>query len=69
MGLDAFFALMEDGTDGEIPLEVLEGLFHRNELQVEVPKLRGIGFREIGAEEVATPAPTHLSELVSGRSQ
>ena len=53
MCLDASIELMEDGTDGQITLEVLEGLFHRDELQIEVPQLRGIGFREIGAEEVA----------------
>ena len=41
--LDASLELMEDGTDGQIPLEVLEGLFHRDELQIEVPQLRGIG--------------------------
>ena len=65
MCLDASIELMEDGTDGQISLEVLEGLFHRDELQIEVPQLRGIGFREIGAEQVATLAPTSLSELVT----
>jgi hypothetical protein len=30
-----------------------------------VPQLRGIGFREIGAGEIATLAPTSLSELVT----
>ena len=30
-------------------------------LQIEVPQLRGIGFREIGAQQVATLAPTSLS--------
>ena len=37
MCLDASLELMEDRTDGQIPLEVLEGLFHRDELQIEMP--------------------------------
>jgi hypothetical protein len=69
MCLDASIELMEDGTDGQIPLEVLEGLFLRDELQIEVPQLRGIGFREIGAQQVATLAPTSLSASLSGLSR
>ena len=65
MCLDASLELMEDGTDGQIALEVLERLFDRDELQIEVPQLRRIGFGEIGAQQIAAFAPPSLAELVA----
>ena len=44
---------MVDGTDGQVAFEFLEGLFDFGELEVMFPKFDGVGFREIGAQEVA----------------
>ena len=47
--LDPRFVLVEDRTNGEIAFQILEGLFHRHELQIIVPELGGIVLGEIGA--------------------
>ena len=53
MGLDAVAPLMEDGTHGEIALEIFESFLDLGQQHVELPDLRGILRREIGAQQVA----------------
>ena len=57
MRFDALFVLMEDRPDRQIALEVLERLFHRDQLEVEAPQLGGIALGQIGAQQIATFAP------------
>jgi hypothetical protein len=47
---DAFFALMKDRPDRQIALEILKRLFDAHPLQVQAPKLGGIGLGQIGAQ-------------------
>jgi hypothetical protein len=61
--LDARLELVMDRADGEIAFEIFERLFHRDELQVIVPKLDGIVLGEIGAQQVSPFAPPHFLEL------
>ena len=41
MGLDPAFLVMEDRSDGEISLQVFEGFFDGDELDVVLPESRG----------------------------
>ena len=51
------------GRMSEIAFEILEHLFHRNELQVVFPNLDRILLGQIGAQQVPPFAPPHLLEL------
>lgn len=55
MGLDAPLLLVKDRPDRKIALEVLEGLFDLDKLEIVIPQQRGIG--EVAAQPV-TPFPS-----------
>jgi len=55
--LNTLVCLMIDGPDGEIALELLEGLLHLGELDVEGPQLRRGLSQEIGAQQILAFVP------------
>src|SRR5215831_5786975 len=65
MRLDPPFLLMEYGADGEVGFEVFEGFFDGDELDVVLPEGSGVGFGEIGAQQIAAFAAADLAELAS----
>ena len=64
VGLDAMIALVVDGPDRQIALELLEGLLDLGELDVIAPELRWVGVAEVGAQQIAALAPPRRSQLV-----
>src|SRR6266850_517011 len=56
---------MEDRTDRQIALQGAERFFDLSELQVVVPQLHRIGLGQIGTQQVAAFAATHLLELLA----
>src|SRR5882757_11223536 len=54
VGFDALLVLVEDGADGEVALEVLEGLFDGDELDVVLPEQGWIVVGEIGAQQITS---------------
>ena len=52
VGLDAIFALMIDGAQVQVVLEVFEGGFNFGQLDVEAPQLRWIAATEVGPQQV-----------------
>ena len=65
VGFDTAFQLMEDRPDGEIALEVAEGLLDVDELEIVAPQSGGVVVGEIGAQQIAALAPSHLTQLVA----
>lgn len=57
MGFDAVFALVVDGSPGQIAFEVLEGFFDFGELDIELPELLGI----VAGSKVATQQDVDLA--------
>src|SRR6202040_1907894 len=47
------------------PFKVLEGFFDADEQQVQIPKLGGVVFGEIGAQEIAPLAPARPSQPIA----
>ncbi len=64
VGLDPLLILMEDRSDGEIALEVLERLLDRGELQIVAPQLGGIVLGEVGAQQIAALTAARAAQLV-----
>jgi hypothetical protein len=60
IGLDPTFLMMEDPSDGEVSLQVFEGFFDGDELDVALPEGRGVAFGEIGAQQIAPFATPDL---------
>ena len=65
VGLDALFGLVEDRPDGQVVLDLLEGLLDLGELDVERPQARALR-REVGAQQVAAFASAHLAQPARG---
>ncbi len=65
VGFDTTFQLMEDPPDGEIALEVAEGLLDVDELEIVAPQSGGIVVVEIGAQQIAALASSRLTQLVA----
>lgn len=62
-GFDPLVALIE--TDGEIALEVLEGLFDCDELDIVLPEQGRIVVGEIGAQQVASLSTAYGPQLLA----
>lgn len=60
MGLDALLQLVMDRPQLQIVLQIFEGRLDFDELNIELPQLCGVVPGQIGAEQVAALAPTHL---------
>src|SRR5277367_5276869 len=56
---------MKDGADGEVCFEIFEGLFDGHELDVVLPKSRGIAFDEIGAQQIAAFTAADFTQLAA----
>ena len=54
MGFDPVLILMEDRPYRQISFQVLECLFHRNELGIVLPQQRGVVLGEVGAQQIAS---------------
>ena len=63
MCFDASVELVVDRSNGQIVLELLEGLLDFGELDVKRPQRRRCGFGEVRAQQVSTLALTSLSKL------
>ena len=58
VGFDPALLLMEDRPYRQVTLQVLERLFHRNELGIVLPQQRGIVLGQVGAQQIASfPSP------------
>ena len=53
MRLDPLLALMEDGTDREVALELLERLLELDELHVQAPQGGGVLGDHVGSQQIA----------------
>jgi hypothetical protein len=62
--LGPIFALMNDRPNREVVLQVLERSFHFDERQVELPELRRVARREVGAQQIPALAAAHGSQLL-----
>jgi hypothetical protein len=69
VGLDAFLGLVEDRPNGQVVLDLLEGLFDLGELDVELPQGIGLVGREVGAQQVSALSSAHLAQLVSIKAE
>src|SRR5580704_10683805 len=67
--LDPRLTLMKDRTNGQIALQGLERLLHRDELNVILPEKRGIALGQIGAQQIAALAASDGSQLAAIESE
>jgi hypothetical protein len=65
VGFDPLLVLVEDRSDGEVALEVLESLFDGDELDIVLPEQGGIVVGEIGAQQIASLAAAYGSQLLA----
>ena len=54
VGFDPLLVLVEDRADGEVALEVLEGLFDGDELDIVLPEETWIAVGEFGAQQITS---------------
>ena len=64
MGLDAPLLLVKDRPDRKIALEVLEGLFDLDKLEIVTPQQGGIGLGEVAAQQVTPLPPPDLPQFL-----
>jgi hypothetical protein len=65
VGLDARLGLVEDRPDGQVVLDLLEGLLDLGELDVERPQRIGLVRREVGSQQVAAFSSAHLAQFLA----
>src|SRR5208283_1848296 len=63
VGLNAVEFLVVYGTQQQVPLQVLEGFLHVRQLQIKLPELGWLVWRQAAAEQVAAFAPPRLSQF------
>ena len=69
MGLDPLFALMEDGPDREVVLELLEGLLDLDELHVQAPEGGGVLAGHVGSQQIAALAAAYPAQPVTSQAE
>src|SRR5919112_2033778 len=65
MSLDAPLLLVKDRPDRKIALEVHEGLFDLDKLEIVTPQHGGIGLGKVAAQQVTPLPPPDLPQLLA----
>ena len=69
MRLDPLLALMEDGTDREVVLELLERLLDLDELHVKAPQGGGVLGDHVGSQQIAALAAADPAQPVTSQAE